>query len=293
MPRYKTRYRDDGMSVPTTVREPRSGWQPINWRELLGYRDLLFFLVLRDIRGRYAQTVIGFGWAVIRPLFSMVVFSVVFGKLARIPSDGIPYPVFSFAALVPWTYFSTAMTQSTGSLISNANLWTKVYFPRLVIPLTPALAGLVDFSIAFVMLGILMLFFGIAPTSGVLVLPYLVLLMFITSAGVGMWLSSLAIKYRDVNHAIPFVAQILLYAAPVVWPMSLIGEQFPQWDPVIRQVYGLYPITGVIEGFRSGLLGTGPMPWDLIASGTVGALVVFVSGAFYFRRMERTFADVA
>lgn len=281
------------MSVPTTVREPRSGWQPINWRELLGYRDLLFFLVLRDIRGRYAQTVIGFGWAVIRPLFSMVVFSVVFGKLARIPSDGIPYPVFSFAALVPWTYFSTAMTQSTGSLISNANLWTKVYFPRLVIPLTPALAGLVDFSIAFVMLGILMLFFGIAPTSGVLVLPYLVLLMFITSAGVGMWLSSLAIKYRDVNHAIPFVAQILLYAAPVVWPMSLIGEQFPQWDPVIRQVYGLYPITGVIEGFRSGLLGTGPMPWDLIASGTVGALVVFVSGAFYFRRMERTFADVA
>lgn len=281
------------MSVPTTVREPRSGWQPINWRELLEYRDLLFFLVLRDIRGRYAQTVIGFGWAVIRPLFSMIVFTVVFGRLARIPSDGVPYPVFAFAALVPWTYFSTAMTQSTGSLISNANLWTKVYFPRLVIPLAPALAGLVDFTLAFVMLGILMLFFGIAPTSGALVLPYLVLLMFVASAGVGMWLSSLAIKYRDVNHAIPFVAQVLMYAAPVVWPMSLIGEQFPEWAPVIRRVYGLYPITGVIEGFRSGLLGTGPMPWDLIVSGTVGALVVFVSGALYFRRMERTFADVA
>jgi lipopolysaccharide transport system permease protein len=282
-----------GMSVPITVREPRSGWQPINWRELFAYRDLLFFLFLRDVKGRYAQTVIGFGWAVLRPLFSMIVFTVVFGRLARMPTDGIPYPVFSFAALVPWTYFSTAMTQSTGSLISNANLWTKVYFPRLVIPLTPALAGLVDFTIAFVMLGILMLLFGIAPNSGALVIPYLILVMFITSAGVGMWLSSLAIKYRDVNHAIPFAAQVLLYAAPVVWPMSLIGEQFPEWAPAIRRVYGLYPITGVIEGFRSGLLGTGPMPWDLIVSGTAGALVVFVSGAFYFRRMERTFADVA
>lgn len=281
------------MSVQTTVREPKSGWQPINWRELLGHRDLLFFLVWRDIKGRYAQTVIGLGWAIIRPLFSMIVFTVIFGGLAKIPSDGTPYAVFSFAALVPWTYFSTAMTQSTGSLISNANLWTKVYFPRLVIPLVPALAGLVDFILAFAMLGILMVFFGITPTSGVFVLPYLVILMFITSTGVGMWLSSLAIKYRDVNHAIPFVAQVLMYAAPVVWPMSLIGERFPDWASVIRPVYGLYPITGVIEGFRSSLLGTGPMPWDLIISGTIGAMVVFISGAFYFRRMERTFADVA
>lgn len=281
------------MSIPVTVREPKNGWQPINWRELLAYRDLFLFLVWRDVKGRYVQTVIGFGWAVVRPLFSMIVFTFVFGGLARIPSDGIPYPVFSFAALVPWTYFSTAMTQSTGSLISNANLWTKVYFPRLVIPLVPPLAGLVDFTLAFAMLGLLMLGFGIAPTSGVLVLPYLIFLMFVASAGLGMWLSALAIKYRDVNHAIPFATQVLMYAAPVVWPASLIAERFPDWAPVIRAVYGLYPITGVIEGFRSGLLGAGPMPWDLVASGTIGALLLFVSGAFYFRRMERIFADVA
>lgn len=276
-----------------TVIEPKTGWQLINWRELAAYKDLFFFLVLRDVKVLYKQTVLGFSWAIIRPVFSMIVFSVVFGGLASVPSDGVPYPIFSYTALLPWTYFATAMTGATSSLITNAGMLTKVYFPRLVIPMTPVLAGLVDFGIAAVLLAGLMAWYGIPPTVYALLLPLLVVLMILTAAGVGMWLSALAIQYRDVKHAMAFMTQLLMYAAPVVWPVSLITDTFPEGGEIIRLCYGLYPMAGVIEGFRAALLGTTAMPWDLIGMGTLSAILLAFTGAFYFRRMERTFADVA
>jgi len=273
--------------------EPKKGWQLIDWRELREYRDLFYFLVWRDIKVLYKQTVLGFSWAIIRPVFSMIVFSVVFGGLAEVPSDGVPYPIFAYAALLPWTYFSTAMGKSTSSLVTNAKMLTKVDFPRLVIPMTPVLAGLVDFAIAALVMVALMLWFSIVPTVYVLWLPLLIVLMVLTAAGIGMWLSALAIQYRDVRHAMTFMAQLLMYAAPVVWPVSLIIEKFPESGETIRLIYGIYPMAGVIEGFRAALLGTTPMPWDLIGIGALSAVLLAVSGAFYFRRMERIFADVA
>ena len=276
-----------------TVIAPKKGWQLIDWRELREYRDLFYFLVWRDVKVLYKQTVLGFSWAIIRPVFSMIVFSVVFGQLANVPSDDVPYPIFAYTALLPWTYFATSLTKSSNSLVTNANMLTKVYFPRLVIPMTPVLAGLVDFAVAFPVLIGLMLWYGIAPTVYVVLLPLLVLLMVLTAAGVGMWFSALAVQYRDVNHAITFVVQLLMYAAPVVWSVSLITEAFPQGGAVIRLIYGLYPMAGVIEGFRAALLGTTAMPWDLIGMGTLSALLLALSGAFYFRRKERVFADVA
>lgn len=279
--------------VHQTVIEAKKGWQLIDWRELHEYRDLFYFLVWRDVKVLYKQTVLGFSWAIIRPVFSMIVFSVVFGGLARVPSDGVPYPVFAYAALLPWTYFSTAMSKSTNSLVSNTKMLTKVYFPRLVIPMTPVLAGLVDFVIASAVLAALMLWYGLAPTVYALLLPLLIVLMILTAAGIGMWFSALAIQYRDVNHAMTFVTQLLMYAAPVVWPVSLIADKFPESGQAIRLIYGLYPLAGIIEGFRAALLGTTAMPWDLIGVGTASAVLIAVSGAFYFRRMERVFADVA
>jgi lipopolysaccharide transport system permease protein len=265
--------------------EPKRGWQLIDWQELRQYKDLFYFLVWRDVKILYKQTVLGFAWAVIRPVFSMLVFSVVFGKLANVPSDGVPYPIFSYAALVPWTYFSSAMVDSNNSLISSGSMLTKVYFPRLVIPMTPVLAKLVDFAIGFSILVLMMVWYGFVPTLGVVFLPFFVLLMILTAAGIGMWLSAMAIQFRDVRHATPFLAQLLMYAAPVVWPVSLIPVQY-------RLLYGLYPMAGVIEGFRSALLGTTPMPWDLILTGTLSAIGIAFTGALYFRRTERIFADV-
>jgi lipopolysaccharide transport system permease protein len=268
------------------VIQPRSGWRPVDWKELGQYRDLLYFLVLRDVKALYKQTVLGLIWAIVRPLFSMVVFSVVFGDLAKVPSDGIPYPVFAYVALVPWTYFSSALVGSTGSLIGATGIYTKVYFPRLVIPLTPVIAKLVDFAIAFAIVFVLMAWFRIAPTENIVWIPLLVLLMILTSSGIGMWLSALAVQYRDVRYAIEFTTQLLMYAAPVVWPVSLVPDEY-------RILYGLYPMVGVIEGFRSALLNHSPMPWDLIGVGTLVAVMLFVTGAQYFRRRERIFADVA
>ncbi len=270
--------------------EPQKGWQLIDWKELIEYKDLFYFFVLRDIKALYKQTILGFSWAIIRPVFSMIVFSVVFGRLAKIPSDGIPYPIFTYAALVPWTYFSTAMSSSTQSLISGSGMFTKVYFPRLIIPLTPVLSKLVDFGIAFVILFGLMAWYGIAPTINILWIPYLILLMILTSAGIGMWLSALAIQYRDIPHGIQFLSQLLMYAAPVVWPVSLIADKF---GSTAKLVYGIYPMAGVIEGFRSALLSHNPMPWDMIGMGTLTAVILFITGAFYFKRKERIFADVA
>lgn len=266
--------------------KPKKGWQLIDFKELWEYRDLFLFLVWRDIKVFYSQTVLGFLWAIIRPVFSMIVFSIVFGRLAKVPSDNVPYPIFSYAALLPWTYFSTAISSSTQSLISNANMLTKVYFPRLIIPMTPVLAGLVDFAIAFIILVVLMIWYGIAPTIYIVFLPLLILLMILTASGMGMWLSAMSIQYRDVRHAISFIVQLLMYAAPVVWPVSLIPSQY-------RLVYGIYPMAGVIEGFRSALLGNTPMPWDLIIVGGIVSLLISISGALYFKKMERIFADVA
>lgn len=269
--------------------EPQNGWQLINWKETKEYKDLFYLLVLRDIKVLYKQTVLGFSWAIIRPVFSMIVFSVVFGGLAKVPSDGIPYPVFVYAALVPWTYFSTAMTFSTRSLISGAGIFTKVYFPRLIIPLTPVLSKLVDFGIAFIILFGLMAWYGITPTINIFWVPLLILLMMLTSSGIGMWLSAMAIQYRDIPQGIQFLSQLLMYAAPVVWPVSLISEKFGE---SAKLIYGLYPMAGVIEGFRSALLGHNPMPWDLIGMGTLTAIFLFITGALYFKRKERIFADV-
>lgn len=269
-----------------TVIEPKKGWQFLDWKELRQYRDLLYFFVWRDLKVLYKQTVLGFGWAIIRPLFGMLVFSVVFGRMAKVSSDGVPYPIFSYAGLLPWTYFSSALAGSTQSLIAQSNIFTKVYFPRIFMPMTPVLSKLVDFVVAFVVLAVMMVYYGFLPTRNVIFLPFLFLLMALTSAGLGIWLSALAVEYRDVKHAIEFVTQLLMYAAPVVWPASLVPQKY-------RLIYGLYPMAGVIEGFRSSLLGTRPMPWDLVIMGTVSAVLITISGIAYFRRMERIFADIA
>jgi lipopolysaccharide transport system permease protein len=272
--------------VPTTVIEARSGWRLFDWKEIVEYRDLLYFLVLRDVTVLYKQTVLGIAWAVLTPFFSMVVFSVIFGLLLHVGSDGKPYPVFSFAALLPWTYFSGALTGATGSLITGAGLFSKVYFPRVFIPLVPVFSKLVDFTIAAVMLALLMVYYKVVPSANVAFLPLLLLIMVATTAGLGMFLSALAVQYRDVRHAMNFMVQILMYAAPVVWPVSKLPHAYRIW-------YGLYPMAGVIEGFRAALLNTGPMPWDLIGMGALSGALCFVAGAMYFRRTERIFADVA
>ena len=266
--------------------ERHTGWRSLNLRELLAYRDLFYFLVARDVKILYKQTILGFGWAILRPFFSMIVFSVVFGRLAKIPSDGIPYPLFSYVALVPWTYFQTALSMSTNSMITSFRIISKVYFPRVLIPLAPVTSGLVDFIIALSIVALMMVFYSVPPTINLVFLPALVVVMMLTAAAIGLWLSVLGVQYRDVKFAIQFVAQILMYAAPVVWPASLVPEKY-------RIFYGLYPMAGVIEGFRSALLGKNPMPWDLIVTGMISATLLFVTGLYYFRRAERVLADVA
>ncbi len=277
-------------TTQTLVIKPKSGWQLIDWKELIEYRDLFYFLIKRDVLAIYKQTVMGFTWAIIRPVFSMIIFSVVFGGLAKIPSDGIPYPIFSYAALIPWTYFSATMNASTQSLISGKGIFTKVYFPRLIIPLTPIFSKLVDFTIAFIILFGLMAWYGISPTVNLVFLPILILMMMLTASGVGMWLSAMAIQYRDIPQGVGFLSQLLMYAAPVVWPLSLLQERFGESATFL---YGIYPMVGVIEGFRSSLLGHNPMPWELIGIGTLTAIFLFISGALYFKNKEPIFVDVA
>ena len=269
-----------------TIIKAKKGWQPIDWYELWAYKDLLYFLILRDIKGRYAQSVLGLGWAIIPPILNMVVFTIVFGKLAKINSDGVPYSIFSFTAIVPWTYFSTSLSQSTGSLLSSRGMMTKVYFPRLIIPISPVLSKLFDFIITMSILLGMLLYFGFYPSLHILYLPLLVGIMFLTASGIGIWLTALAIQYRDIKYASSFFIQLLMYCAPVVYPVSSVPDHF-------RAFYGLFPMVGVIEGFRSIFLATNPMPWDLIFTGLIIALILFISGSFYFRRMEKYFADVA
>jgi lipopolysaccharide transport system permease protein len=288
---FKKRKLATDPEIPADLEEeiiikPRSGWQFINIGELLEYRDLFYFLVRRDIKVRYAQSVLGIGWAIIQPLFSMIVFTVIFGKLAKIGSDGVPYAIFSYAALVPWTYFSTSLTESTGSLIASSGMLTKVYFPRLIIPLAPIFSKLVDFGVALLLLFILMIWFKTFPAVWALILPLLVVHMMLTAVGLGMWLTALSIQYRDVKYGLNLAVRLLMYAAPVVYPIGLIPEKY-------RLIYGLNPMAGVIEGFRAALLGTRPMPWDLLLVGAITSLMIFMGGALYFNRLERFFADVA
>ena len=274
------------MAERVTVIEPRSGWRLIDWKELGEYSDLFFFLTWRHIKVRYAQSAIGIGWAVVQPLFYMLVFTVVFGRLARIQSDGAPYAVFAFTALVPWTYFANAVSEGAASLIVNANMISKIYFPRLILPMSIVVARLADFAIALVILAALMAWYHIIPGERIAILPLLILLMVFTAAGLGLWLAALAVQYRDVNYATTFAMQLLMYAAPVVYPVSLVPAD-------VQMLYAVNPMVGVIEGFRAVLLETRPVPWDFIAIGSVTALIVAVSGAFYFRRKEQIFADVA
>ncbi len=275
--------RDD---IPVTVIERRRGWKLIDWRELYAYRDLFRFLVWRQIKVRYAQSAIGIGWAVIQPVFSVLLFTVVFGKLAQIESDGAPYVLFSFAALVPWTYFSNALTDGVASLVSEANMLRKVYFPRILMPLSAVAAKLVDFVIAMGCLVVVMAAFRYAPPWQVVFLPVLTVLMVAAAAAISIWLTALSVQYRDVKHAMTFVVQLAMYASPVVYPTSLIPERY-------RLLYAINPMVGVIEGFRAGLLGTQPMPWDLIAVGAASTTVLLVTGLAFFRRHEAEFADVA
>jgi lipopolysaccharide transport system permease protein len=274
-------------AVSTLVIEPVGRWPKVDLRELWAYRGLFGFLVWRDIKVRYAQTVLGAGWAILQPVLTMLVFTVIFGGFAKIPSDGVPYAVFSLAALVPWTYFSTALSGASNSLVSSTHLITKVYFPRLVIPFAPVLAGLVDFAIAFVILLAVALAYGIVPGAlSLVVVPVLVVAMAATAAGVGCWLAALNIQYRDVKYVTPFLVQVWMYASPVVYPMSLVPEKY-------RAIYALNPMVGIIEGFRSVLLGTGPVSWPMLGFSLLTGGVLFVSGALYFRGVERVFADVA
>lgn len=257
----------------------------VDFPEIWRYRDLFFFLIWRDIKTRYAQSVLGIGWAIIQPLFSMVVFTIVFGNLAKVSSDGVPYAIFSYTALVPWTYFSSALTDSTNSLVNASAMITKVYFPRLVLPVAPVFGKLIDFAIAMVILGGFMLYFQIMPTIWAFFLPYLILLMLFAAAGMGMWLTAMAVQYRDVRYAMNLVVTLMMYAAPVVYPASSVPENW-------RMLYAVNPMVGVIEGFRASLLGTTAMPWDFICVGTASALLIFSTGLIYFRRMEKVFADV-
>jgi lipopolysaccharide transport system permease protein len=270
---------------PVITVEASHGWTNLKLQDLWEYRELLYFLTWRDIKVRYKQTALGAAWAVIQPFFTMVVFILFFGRLAKIPSDGIPYPIFSYAALVPWTFFAQGLTQSSNSLVSSAHVITKVYFPRLVIPISSVLAGLVDFVIAFTVLIGMMFYYDLYPTAGIVFLPGLLLLALTTALGVGLWLSALNVKYRDVRYTVGFLTQFWLFATPIAYPSSLLSEPW-------RTIYGLNPMVGVVEGFRWALLGTKTAPGPIVAVSAVAATALLIGGAFYFRKMEKTFADV-
>ncbi len=271
--------------VPHMRIAPSKGWVSLKLHELWEYKELLYFLTWRDIKVRYKQTVLGAAWAIIQPFFTMVVFSLFFGELAKIPSDGIPYPIFAYAALVPWTFFANGLSGASNSLVGSANLLRKVHFPRLSIPISTVLSGAVDFVVAFLVLLGMMLFYRVVPTVNCLWLPLLVLLALATSLGVGLWLSAMNVQFRDVRYAVPFLIQFWMFATPIAYPSSLLPESW-------RTVYALNPMVGVVEGLRWALLGTQTSPGPIIIASSLAAVIILVTGAFYFRRMEKTFADV-
>ncbi|KAF0191109.1 MAG: ABC-type polysaccharide/polyol phosphate export systems permease [Gammaproteobacteria bacterium] len=274
----------DPDKLPVTVIEGSRSWQLINFAELKAYRDLAYFLVWRDITVMYAQTILGVAWAIIQPLVQIALFSIIFGKIAKIPTGDIPYVLFATVAIIPWTYISTSMMQSSQSLVANQHMLGKIYFPRLLFPMTPIIAQLLNFGISIILLVAIMIYYQVTPTWNLAYLPIFILMMMLIPAGGGLWLSALAIRYRDVKFAMQYVIQMLMYTAPIIYSASSIPEQY-------RIFYSLNPIVGVIEGFRASLLGA-DIPWLYVAPGMVTAILLFVTGAIYFKRMERVFADV-
>jgi lipopolysaccharide transport system permease protein len=272
-------------AIPITIIEPKKGWIPIDLKRIWNYRELFYFLTKRDIKVRYKQTVLGGLWAIIQPVFTMIVFTLFFGRLAKIPSDGIPYPIFVYAGLLPWTYFANALSASGNSLVESSNLITKIYFPRLIVPAAASLAGLVDFFIAMLVLAAMMIYYQFLPGFGILIFPFLVCLTFLCAVGVGLWLSALNVQYRDVRYVIPFLIQLWLFVSPVIYPVSMVKEKY-QW------LFALNPMGGVIQAYRASLLGHKPIDWLLLGISTLIILALFIGGLYYFRRMEKTFADV-
>jgi homopolymeric O-antigen transport system permease protein len=282
----QTRLHDAGMDrAPLLVIRPLKGLVSLQLVELWKHREVLYFLIWRDIKVRYKQTVLGATWAVIQPLFTMVIFSIFFGRLAKVPSEGLPYPLFSYSALVVWTFFATGLNQASNSLVSSSNLITKVYFPRLVVPMAAVFAGMLDLSIAGGTLVIMMAYYQHGTTAHIVWVPALVLLALVTSVGVSFWFSALNVKYRDIRHVLPFVVQLWMFGTPIAYPSSLVPARF-------RAIYALNPMAGVVEGFRWAILGTKPGPGVMVIVSSVIALLVLISGAYFFRRMETTFADV-
>ncbi len=265
--------------------QPSSGWGSLNLGELWAHRELVYFLTWRDVKVRYKQTALGAIWAIIQPIMTMAVFALFFGRLAKVPSDGVPYPLFAFTALVPWMFFSNGLTQASNSLVHNANLLTKVYFPRLAIPISTVMAGALDFVLSFVVLVAFVAYYGITPTANVVWLPLFALLALVTSLGVGLWAAAINVQFRDVRYTIPFLTQFWMFGTPVAYPSSLLPEPW-------RTVFGINPMVGVVEGFRWSLVGAKTAPGPIIALSSLVAVALLVSGAYYFRRMERTFADI-
>ena len=274
------------MSNEVTVIQPSKGWQLINFKELIQYQDLLYFLVLRGIKGKYAQSVLGIGWAIIQPLVLTLIQTLIFGNLAKLESDGVPYLLFNYVAMVPWVYFSNILTESSTSLVSNKNILSKVYFPRLILPLSSVFSKLLDFGIAFIIMIGFFVYFRFVPSINVVFFPMLLLILIFTSLGSGMILSALAVQYRDVQYAMTFLVRLLMYAAPIVYSISIVPEQY-------HELYAINPMVGVIEGMRSAFLGTKSMPWSLVTIGGGVSILLFVFGTMYFKRMEKTFADIA
>ena len=269
---------------PIVVIEPSRGWVPVNLRDLWQYRDLLYILTMRDIKVRYKQTILGAAWAIIQPLFTMLIFTLFFGRLAGVPSDGIPYPIFAYAGLLPWTFFSSAVTNSGNSLVGNSNLITKVYFPRMIIPMASVGSGLVDFAIAFGLLLILMIYYGVGFHLSMIMLPVLVLLTSVLAMGVGMIFSALNVKFRDIRHALPFFIQLGLFISPIIYPPTIVPEQY-------RWVLAFNPLTGIIEGFRSAIFGR-EFDWFSLGISAIITFAILFYAAFMFKRMEKSFADI-
>lgn len=275
----------DFTALPVHVIVPERGWVPVRLKELWEFRELLYFFVWRELKVRYKQTALGVAWAIIQPFFTMIVFSLIFGRLAKVPSDGLPYPVFAFCALLPWQLFAFALTEASNSVVANQRLLTKVYFPRLLMPLASICVGLADFLISFIILIVMMAYYGIAPGVTALTIPLWTLLAMATALGVGLWLAALNVRYRDIRYAVPFLTQIWMYATPVAYASSLVP---PAWRPF----YALNPMAGVIEGFRWALLGQTSTSATMIPVSLVTVTLLLISGLFYFRRTERTFADI-
>ncbi|MDP2966054.1 MAG: ABC transporter permease [Pelolinea sp.] len=273
------------MDTRITLIKPSQGWSALNLRDLWIYRELILFMTWRDLKVRYKQTLLGASWAVLQPFLTMVVFSIFFGNLAKVPSDGVPYPIFSYTALIPWTLFSKALHDASRSLVASSHMITKVYFPRMILPLASVLAGVVDFFIAFVVLIGMMVYYRIAPTTNVWALPLFLILALVTAIGVGLWLSALNVLYRDINYVLPFLTQFWMFLTPIAYPSSMVPQRF-------QVLYALNPMTGVVEGFRWVLLGSGQAPGTMTLVSSLVAILLLVTGLVYFRRMERQFADM-